>query len=301
MTNLNAARAWLLAALFILVGNAWALQPIPRLQARVTDITGTLSATDQREIEQNLKKFEDRKGSQIAVLIVPTTEPEEIAQYSVRVFDQWKLGRGKTSDGALLLVAKDDRKLWITVGRGLEGALTDADSKRIVSEVIVPLFKAGEFAGGIKAGAERIMKIVDGEPLPAPQTQAYRHGDETDWTAMLPIAILLAFVSGSIFRAMFGRFFGSIVAGGATGFVTWILSTIFGLSVLAGILAFIFNLLAGAVNSPSAWSSRGRHSPGQWPGGGGFGGWGGGGFGGGGGGFSGGGGDTAGGGAGGEW
>ncbi len=295
---MNAARAWLLAALFFFAGLAWALQPIPPLQARVTDTAGLLSSSQQAELEQILSSFEARKGSQIAVLVIPSTEPESIAEYSVRVFDQWKLGRKGTNDGALLVVAKDDHKLWITSGRGLEGVLTDADSKRIVSEVIVPLFKHGDFAGGIKSGVERMIKIVDGETLPPPQSQGYRHGDDTDWVSMLPFALLIAFVSGSIFRAMFGRFFGSIVAGGLTGFITWVLFSILGISLLAGALAFIFNLLAGAVNSPSAWSSRGRRTYGGWPGGGGFGGgWGGGG----GGGFSGGGGDTAGGGAGGEW
>jgi uncharacterized protein len=145
---------------------------VPPLTARVVDLTGTLSSDQVAALEQKLKAFEDRKGSQIAVLIVPTTQPETIEQYSLRVVEQWKLGRKKVDDGALLLIAKNDRKLRIEVGYGLEGALNDATSKRIIDEIITPKFKSGDFAGGISDGADRILKVIDGEPLPRPRRKA---------------------------------------------------------------------------------------------------------------------------------
>jgi len=144
------------------------LQPIPKLESRVTDLTGTLTAEQQTALERKLAAFEARKGSQLALLIVPTTRPEEIEQYSIRVVDQWKLGRRKVDDGALLIIAKNDRTLRIEVGYGLEGVLTDATSNRIISETITPLLRTGDFYGGIAAGFDQMMRVIDGEPLPAP-------------------------------------------------------------------------------------------------------------------------------------
>ena len=141
---------------------------MPPLSGRVVDQTGTLSSGDIASLTQTLKDFETRKGSQIAVLIVPTTAPETIEQYSIRVAEAWKIGRKKIDDGAILVVAKDDRKLRIEVGYGLEGALTDVTAKRIIDEIITPKFRSGDFAGGISAGVDRIIGVVDGEPLPAP-------------------------------------------------------------------------------------------------------------------------------------
>lgn len=301
MTFLRAAAHLALAALLAFACFARAQQPVPALSARVTDLTATLTPAQANALEQKLAQFESRKGVQIAVLVVPTTEPEDIAQYAIRVAEKWKLGRKGVDDGAILLVAKDDRKLRIEVGRGLEGALTDADSKRIISEVIVPLLKHGDFAGGIDAGVDRMIKIADGEPLPEPQRQSYSGGG---WGEFLPIAIILALVAGGVLRAIFGRFLGSAATGGMTGFVTWLVLGLTGVALVAGILAFIFNLLAGAIVSPTGWSNRGRTGGmggyGHWGGwGGGGGGWSGGG--GGGGGWSGGGGDFGGGGASGEW
>ena len=296
MTIMNAARAWLLAALLFPIGSAFAQKLISVPERRVvTDLTGTLSEQQQSALTQKLQQFESRKGSQIAVLIVPTTQPEPIEQYALRVSDTWKLGRKGVDDGALLLIAKDDRKLRIETRYGLEGPLPDAIAKRIIAEVIAPLFKHGDFYGGIDAGVDRVLKVVDGEPLPAPQKQSY---NEDSWLSALPLVILLAFVSGAIFRAIFGRFFGSIIAGGVTGLIAWVVLSVLGVAAVAGILAFIFNLFAGAVSPVDGWSNgpglprRGGYG-GPWGGNGG-GGWGGGGssggFGGGGGGMGGGGG-----------
>ena len=170
------ARALLLAFWLVWPLAASAEVAVPPLSGRVVDQTGTLSASDAATLTQSLKDLETRKGSQIAVLIVPTTQPETIEQFSIRVAEAWKIGRKKIDDGALLVVAKDDHKLRIEVGYGLEGALTDVTSRRIIDEIIVPRFRSGDFAGGISAGVDRIVRIVDGEPLPAPRPEA-SHGD----------------------------------------------------------------------------------------------------------------------------
>ncbi|MSQ60689.1 MAG: YgcG family protein, partial [Betaproteobacteria bacterium] len=147
------------------------LQPVPDLRARVTDLTATLSASQQQELESRLAAYERGKGSQVAVLIVPTTKPEEIEQYSLRVVEKWKLGRERVDDGALLIVAKEDRRLRIEVGYGLEGVLNDATSKRIIDEAIVPRFRADDFAGGIQAGVDRMLRVIEGEALPPPKAR----------------------------------------------------------------------------------------------------------------------------------
>ena len=270
MTRLEVSRAWLFVALLFLLSGAFAQDLIAVPERRiVTDLSGTLSEQQQNALTQKLLAFESRKGSQIAVLIVPTTQPEAIEQYALRVSDAWKLGRKGVDDGALLLVAKGDRRLRIETRYGLEGPLPDAIAKRIIAEVIAPLFKHGDFFGGIDAGVDRILKVIDGEPLPAPQKQGY---NEDDWLGALPLVILLAFVSGAIFRAMFGRFFGSLVAGSVTALITWIVLTVLGAAAIAGLLAFLFNLFAGAVGGANGWSSHRRYggTGGDW------GGWGGG-------------------------
>src|SRR6202040_4031268 len=164
-----AARASLLALLLCWAFAASADVAVPPLSGRVVDQTGTLSSDDIARLTQTLKDLEQRKGSQVAVLIVPTTQPETIEQYSIRVAEAWKIGRKKIDDGARLVVAKNDRKLRIEVGYGLEGALTDVTTKRIIDEVITPKFKAGDFAGGVSAGVNRMIRVIDGEKLPAPE------------------------------------------------------------------------------------------------------------------------------------
>jgi hypothetical protein len=157
--------AWLLALALLgaTPGLAADLQPVPPLQARVTDLTGTLTAVEQATLEQKLRAFEARKGAQVAVLIVASTAPEAIEQYSIRVVEAWKLGRAKPDDGALLLIAKDDHALRIEVGRGLEGALTDAMSNRIIEDTMVPLLRQGQFATAVNAGVDQMLRVIDGE------------------------------------------------------------------------------------------------------------------------------------------
>jgi uncharacterized protein len=277
---------------------AQSLAPVPALTARVTDTTGTLTPDQIASLDAKLAAFEQAKGSQVAVLIVPTTQPEEIDQYSIRVVEQWKLGRAKVDDGALLIVALNDRRMRIEVGYGLEGALPDATANRIIQQDIAPAFKRGDYYGGISTGVDRILRVIEGEPLPEPELSPPSQGIPGLFH-LLPFLFIFAMVGGSIFRAMFGRVGGALATGGVVGFLTWLLIGILGISITTGILAFIFAVIGGSGGGPrsggNGWYSR-RHGSGWgYPGGfggGGFGrggGFGGGGFGGGGGGFGGGG------------
>lgn len=283
MLGASAMFRWLIACVLLLAfGFASAEVPVPPLQKRVTDLTGTLTPSQQSKLEQELASFEAQKGSQIAVLIIPTTEPETIEQYAIRVADKWKLGRKGVDDGALLLVAKDDHALRIEVGYGLEGVIPDAIAKRVISEIMLPYFKQNDYFGGIDAGVTRLIRLVDGEPLPPPSKK------DVSWSSFedfLPVAFMVIVVGAGILRSIFGRFFGATIVGSIVAVIFWmVIGSIIG-SVIAGILAFVFSL------------GGGRSSGGNWPGGG----FGGGGFGGGGGGFSGGGGGFGGGGASGKW
>ena len=298
-----------LLAVLLLAGAAAAapgadLQPVPSLQARVTDTTGTLTAGQQAELEGKLAAFEQRKGAQIALLIVPTTQPEAIEQYSIRVVDAWKLGRDKPDDGVLLLVALQDRALRIEVGRGLEGALTDITASRIINETIKPLFRQGDFYGGASAGLGRIMQVVDGEPLPPPDRSWRAPGDRL--FNFVPFLIMGVLVVSGVLRALLGRVVGSFATGGLAGGIIWLLSHVLGFAIIGGVVAGLFALLMGALNigkGPRGGGFGGFGGLGGL-GGGGFGGLGRGGFGGGGfggGGFRGGGGSFGGGGASGRW
>jgi len=270
--------------LLLLALPAWAQLAVPQLTARVTDLTGTLTKEQTASLEQMLQSFEARKGSQIAVLMVPTTAPEAIEQYALRVAERWKIGRKNVDDGAILVVAKNDRALRIEVGYGLEGALNDATASRIIREAIAPRFREGDFYGGINAGVDRMIRVIDGEPLPEPASPAPQVGG--GFGQSLPILLILAIVVGGLLRRMLGRTVGSAAAGGAVGAVAWLLVGAASIAVMAGIVAFIFTLAGGGA---------GRRYYGGFPGG----------FGGGGlgrrGGFRGGGGSFGGGGASGRW
>src|SRR5437870_560936 len=175
-----AVRAVLVALLLGWMLPALALVAVPQLTGRVVDLTGTLSSGDIAQLTQTLADLERRKGSQIAVLIVPTTDGEAIEQFSLRVAEAWKIGRKKVDDGALLVIAKNDRHLRIEVGYGLEGALTDVTTKRIIDEDITPKFKAGDFAGGISAGINRMIRVIDGEKLPSPEPPHWKAPNPLD-------------------------------------------------------------------------------------------------------------------------
>lgn len=288
-------RVTALALLFIASLSA-AEVAVPPLRSHVTDLTNTLSAPESARLEQKLGSFESGKGSQIAVLIVPTTQPETIEQYSIRVTDAWKLGRKGIDDGILLIVAKRDRAVRIEVGYGLEGILPDALAKRIVDQVIVPRFRQEDFAGGIEAGIESIMAVVQGEPLPPPR--AARSGALVDrGTGLSPDLIFPLFIAllvfGKLLQSMLGRVAGASLMSMGAGFIGWLIFSSVILGVILAVAVFFLSLFGSA--GPGIYTGRG----GGWPGARGMGGRGG--FGGGGGGFSGGGGGFGGGGASGRW
>ena len=278
MKWLLAAKGLFLVFLACVSLGAAAEVAIPGLTARVTDLTGALTSEQRAALEQRLQAFESETGSQIGVLMVPTTQPEDIAQYSIRVVEQWKLGRKGTDDGALLIIAMDDRTVRIEVGYGLEGVLTDAMSKRIISDDIVPRFKQGDFYGGVTAGVERIITVINGEPLPPPRRTRGERGDGSV-RQFLPVILVLTLVVGGVLRSLLGRGPGAVATGGVVGIIGWVLSGAIAVGVLAGAIALFFTMFGGSHMGLRGIGGRGGFGGGS--GRGGFGG-GGGGFGGGG-------------------
>lgn len=272
------AIAFFTCMLLFVVG-AHAQIAIPPIQTRVTDQTATLSAEQKTTLEQSLQSFENKKGSQVAVLIVPSTAPESIEQYALRVAEQWKLGRKKVDDGVILLIAKNDRSMRIEVGYGLEGALNDATAKRIIAETMTPYFKQGDYYAGIKAGTDQIMRVIDGEPLPAKKQG--RTVDMGGFQQYAPILFVLALVVGGVLRAIFGRLPGAIITGGVVGVIAWLVIGAVSMAVLAAIVAMVFSLFSGVLGARGIGAYYGGSGRGGFGGGGGFSG-GGGGFGGGG-------------------
>ena len=266
-----------------IAGTALAEVAVPPLSTRVTDLTQTLSAQQRQTLEQSLAQLEQRKGAQISVLLVPTTQPETIEQYARRVLDAWKLGRKGVDDGALLLVAKDDREMRIETQYGLEGVIPDAIAKRIIAEDITPFFKRDDFYGGIAAGVMRMSRLVDGEPLPPPREKSVSWSSAQDF---FPALLFGVFMIGGFLRMLFGQVLGASIASAVIGLLIWFLMGTLVFSVIGAVLAFVFVLLGGGRGgggSSSGWSSGG----GGWSSGGG--------------GFSGGGGMGGGGGASGRW
>ncbi|HTH80401.1 MAG TPA: TPM domain-containing protein [Ramlibacter sp.] len=296
----------LLCALCVLclcaLAQAQNLQPIPPLTAHVIDQTGTLDAIQIKGLEDKLMAFEQSKGSQMAILMVATTHPEDDASFANRVGNAWKIGRKGVGDGVLIVVAKDDHKVRIEVAKALEGAIPDLAAKNIIDDVMIPKFKQGDFAGGLRDGVDQLIARINGEPLPAPaQTHKPQRttGHGFDWGDLAIFLFVGVFVAGRVLRAIFGRPLGSIVTGGAVGGLALLITSSMLVAGLAGLVALFFTLVSGF---------GGRIAPsvgGPWIGGGGFGRGGGfgGGFGGGAGGWggSGGGGDFGGGGASGNW
>ncbi|HEX6591526.1 MAG TPA: TPM domain-containing protein [Moraxellaceae bacterium] len=252
--------------------------PVPALAAPVTDQAGLLSTADAQALNQKLLAFAQEKGSQVAVLIVPSTQPEDIFSYGFRVADQWKLGRKGVDDGVLLVIATQDRRSNLQVGYGLEGAIPDARARQVLDDIMAPYFRQGDFAGGINAACDALIKLINGENLPAPTAKKRGSGNDN----LIIIAIVAGIVAGYVVRAMLGRGFGAVAGFGVALSLALILGAVIAVALFAAIFAAIFA------------SSSGR-----------AGGFGGGGFGrgscGGGGGFSGGGGGFGGGGASGSW
>ena len=272
---------------------------VPKLTAHVVDQTGTLTGAERDALEAKLAGFEQARGSQVAVLIVPTLGTETIEEFAGRVTDAWQLGRKGVDDGVLLAIAKQQRKIRVHTGRGVQGTLTDALSKRIAADVIAPRFRNGDFAGGINDGVDAIMKAIEGESLPLPEAKRAPSTGRVDTFSSIGNFLILGFflvpVAGMILRGMFGRFLGAGATAGVTGFAAWMFFGSIAIVAGAAVLAFLFTLLSNLRMSPGGrrggWG--GGYVPGGWSSGGSWGG--------GGGGFSGGGGSFDGGGASGDW
>ena len=264
-------------------GLALAQVAVPALVGHVTDQTGTLTPEQRSTLEKTLSAFEARKGTQLAILMVPTTAPEAIEQYALRVAEKWKLGRKKVDDGVIVVVAKDDRTVRIEVGYGLEGALSDIVSKRIISETIVPRFKQGDFYAGLQSGSDQIMGVIDGEPLPAAQGNAST--SDQGLQQFVPLLFIVALALGSVLRKGFGKVAGSLITGiVVTGLAWFVIGTLL-YAVLAGVASMVVTLMGAGTVLRGVGGLYGGGRGGS----GGSGGFGGGGFRGGGGGFGGGG------------
>src|SRR3990167_3948243 len=293
---------WLLAAVVLWLLPAWALaqslQPIPELRARVIDQTGTLDAASVAAIEAKLAAFEQSNGSQVVVVMVATTAPEDIADYTQRLGDAWKIGRKDVGDGVLFVIAKDDRRLRIATAKTLEGAIPDLIARRIIDQAVTPAFRQGDYAGGIQAGVDQILARIAGEDLPLPPAAPTAVND-FEWMDVLIFLVFAVPIASGVLRGIFGNKLGTLLTGGAAGGLAWVITSVAWIAIGAGLLGMLAALFIQFLPTTSASrrGSRGGH-PGGW-GGGGFGG--GGVFGGGGGFGSGGGGNFGGGGASGGW
>ena len=259
---------------------AWgqALQAIPPLSARVVDTTGTLQAAERAQLEAKLQAFEQARGTQIVVLMVASTQPEDIVDYTQRVADVWKLGRRELGDGLLLVVAKNDRTLRIATAKTLEGAVPDLAARQIIDSAITPRFRQGDFAGGISAGLDQLFLRVSGEGLPAPQPAPRSGLEGTDWNGLLVFLFVAVPVAARLLSTMVGRKWGSLLTGGGLGVLAWVLSASVVLGLIAALVGAVFALAsAGARGGFGAgggnWgghSGGGRFGAGSWGGGGGF-------------------------------
>jgi uncharacterized protein len=294
--------ALVLALLAFGLAVAQGVLPVPELTARVIDQTSTLDAIQRKGLEEKLAAFEQKKGTQIVVLMVPTTQPEDIASFANRVGNTWKIGRKEVGDGILVIVAKDDRKVRIEVAKTLEGAVPDLAAKMIIDDAITPKFRQGDFAAGLQAGVDQLIARVSGEALPAPRQPAPQQRGGDQGFDFFNFAILLFFavpIIGGVLRGMLGRKLGSVATGGGVGVLAMLFTSSLVIAGIAGLAGLLFSLLSGG--GPFG-GRRGGHGPIIFPGGGwGGGGGGSGGWGGGGGFGSGGGGDFGGGGASGDW
>lgn len=274
------------------LGAAQAQQAVPTLTSHVVDTTGTLAAAQRDALEARLSEFEKTSGSQVVVLLVPSTQPEDIASYANRVANTWKIGRKAIGDGLLLIVAVQDRKLRIEVAKTLEGAIPDLAAKRIIDEAITPRFKQGDYAGGIDAGLTRIIGLIRGEALPEPSQGASQAAGGFDWMQLGIFLFIAVPVVGAVARSVLGNRLGAVATGGVAGGIAMLLTASLLIAGLAGVAAMIFTLVQNTPGLRNSGLHRGGRN-GGWGHGGGFGG--GGGFG------SGGGGDFGGGGASGDW
>jgi uncharacterized protein len=306
MTVRKAWQGLVLCLLALLPIGVWAqaLQPVPALTARVIDQTGTLDAASLAAIEAKLAAFEQTKGAQVVVVMVATTAPEDITDYTQRLGDAWKIGRREVGDGVLFVIAKDDRRMRIATAKTLEGAIPDLLARRILDQAVTPAFRQGDYAGGIQAGVDQILARISGEALPLPGEATPMSGNQSfEWMDLLIFMVFaVPFISLAL-RSIFGNKLGTLLTGVGAGGLAWWLTTVFWIAIGAGLIGMLAALFMQFMPAASASSGRGGRGGGPWGGPGG--GWGGGGrsggFGGGGGFSSGGGGNFGGGGASGGW
>ncbi len=295
------AMGLLLTLIGLSAAAAQGVLPVPALSGRVIDQTGTLDASQIAVLDGKLAALEAKKGSQVVVLLVPTTAPEDIASYANRVANTWKIGRREVGDGVLLIVAKDDRTLRIEVAKTLEGAIPDLAAKRIIDGAITPGFRGGDFAGGLMAGVDQIAALVSGEALPEPSpakdlASRVRGVDSGSWSNLLVFVVFALPMGAGVLRSIMGRKVGALATGGITAALAFLFSASVLIAAIAAVVALAYALFAGSgLSRGGSGVARGMGGWGAGRGGGGWGGGGGGGFG------SGGGGNFGGGGASGRW
>lgn len=262
---------WLLLPALML---AQTVLPLPELKTRVTDQTGTLDAATLSSLNDKLAAFEASHGTQIAVIIVPTTQPEDIADYTQRLGDDWKLGRREVGDGVLFVIAKNDRRMRIATSKTLEGAIPDLMARRIIDQAVAPAFRNNDYAAGIGAGLDQIMAHVSGENLPLPGPAVDPSNDTRDLIDLLVFAVFVVPLASGVLRSLFGNKFGTLLTGGGAGALAWVLTSVLWVSIGAGLVAMLVALFFQML--PSMPASGGRRGGGHWGGGGGS--WGGGGW-----------------------
>jgi uncharacterized protein len=271
--------ALLLAVWLPLAALAQGVQAVPPLTAHVMDQTGTLNPAQLQALEAKLAAFEQARGAQVVVLMLPTTAPEDIAAYAQRVGDSWKIGRKAVGDGLLLVVAKNDRQVRIETTKALEGAIPDLAARQIIDSALTPRFKQGDFAGGLDAAADQIIALISGENLPAPESTRARSQNAKGFNWM-DLAVFLFFavpVGGRVISSVVGRKAGSVITGGAVGLLAWIFTSslvIAGIAALAGVVFALFSSLGALARGgrSSGWGGMGGGRGGPWGGSGGGGG-----------------------------
>jgi uncharacterized protein len=270
---LCAAALWVFLSLNAL---AQGVLPVPELRARVIDQTATLDSGQLAALESRLAAFEAQRGTQIVVVLVPTTQPEDIADYTQRLGDAWKIGRSDVGDGVLFVVAKDDRRLRIATSKALEGAIPDLMARRIIDQAVAPAFRRNDYAGGIQAGVDQIISKVTGENLPLPGATGSTAGVDFAPMELLIFLVFAVPIAAGVLRSLFGNKLGTLLTGAGAGGLAWVLTAVFWISIGAGLLAMLAALFFQMLPSMPSSGRGGRGGRG------GHGGWGGGGFGGGG-------------------
>ena len=255
---------WLIALLGGLpAGPALAVQAVPALSARVIDQTGTLRAEQLRALEARLQAFEQAKGTQIVVLMVPTTAPEDIVDYTQRVGDAWKIGRKEVGDGLLVVIAKNDRTLRIATSKTLEGAVPDLAARQVIDRAMTPRFREGDFAGGIEAGLDQLMALVRGENLPEPQAAGQPTSDGSGWVGLLALCFFVIPPLARLLGLLIGRKAAALLTGAGVGALAWLISASVLIGVGAALMAGLFALASSlAVLRRTTWGGHG--SSGGW-------------------------------------